>query len=89
MFTMEDSDYQELCALLAAPAEDGPLISEGTIRQVSDCAENVRAMDEPSRDDSIAWLMRIDGIGRSRAELICSMGFRRMPEPVSALKGAE
>ncbi len=29
------------------------------------------------RDDSIAWLKRIDGIGQNRAELIYSMGFRR------------
>ncbi len=30
-----------------------------------------------SRDESIAWLKRIDGIGQARAELIYSMGFRR------------
>jgi len=34
-----------------------------------------------SRDDSIAWLKRIDGIGQNRAELIYSMGFRRHTEP--------
>lgn len=29
-----------------------------------------------SRDESIAWLKRIDGIGQNRAELIYSMNFR-------------
>ncbi|NWB64092.1 hypothetical protein HX880_34480 [Pseudomonas sp. F1002] len=33
-----------------------------------------------SRDESIAWLKRIDGIGQNRAELIYSMGFRRHTE---------
>ncbi|MBS4077274.1 hypothetical protein [Pseudomonas rustica] len=33
-----------------------------------------------SRDDSIAWLKRIDGIGQNRAELIYSMGFRRLAD---------
>lgn len=33
-----------------------------------------------SRDESIAWLKRIDGIGQARAELIYSMGFRRHTE---------
>lgn len=33
-----------------------------------------------SREESIAWLKRIDGIGQNRAELIYSMGFRRHTE---------
>jgi hypothetical protein len=33
-----------------------------------------------SRDDSIGWLKRIDGIGQNRAEIICSMGFRRLAD---------
>ncbi len=33
-----------------------------------------------SRDESIYWLNRIDGIGQARAELIYSMGFRRHTE---------
>lgn len=33
-----------------------------------------------SREESIAWLKRIDGIGQARAELIYSMGFRRHTE---------
>lgn len=33
-----------------------------------------------SRDESIYWLKRIDGIGQNRAELIYSMGFRRHTE---------
>jgi hypothetical protein len=33
-----------------------------------------------SRDESIVWLKRIDGIGQNRAELIYSMGFRRHTE---------
>ncbi|NWE18068.1 hypothetical protein [Pseudomonas sp. P7548] len=33
-----------------------------------------------SRDESIAWLKRIDGIGQARAELIYSMGFRRLAD---------
>jgi hypothetical protein len=33
-----------------------------------------------SRDDSIGWLKRIDGIGQNRAELIYSMGFRRLAD---------
>lgn len=33
-----------------------------------------------SRDESIYWLKRIDGIGQARAELIYSMGFRRHTE---------
>lgn len=33
-----------------------------------------------SRDESIGWLKRIDGIGQNRAELIYSMGFRRHTE---------
>lgn len=33
-----------------------------------------------SRDDSIAWLKRIDGIGQNRAELIYSTGFRRLAD---------
>ncbi|KTB66977.1 MULTISPECIES: hypothetical protein [Pseudomonas] len=33
-----------------------------------------------SRDESIGWLKRIDGIGQARAELIYSMGFRRLAD---------
>lgn len=33
-----------------------------------------------SREESICWLKRIDGIGQNRAELIYSMGFRRHTE---------
>ena len=33
-----------------------------------------------SRDESIGWLKRIDGIGQNRAELIYSMGFRRLAD---------
>ncbi|WP_321354657.1 hypothetical protein [Pseudomonas extremaustralis] len=40
-------------------------------------AEQPAPVAVASRDESIAWLKRIDGIGQARAELIYSMGFRR------------
>jgi hypothetical protein len=42
-----------------------------------DHAEQAAPVAVASRDESIAWLKRIDGIGQARAELIYSMGFRR------------
>ncbi len=42
-----------------------------------DHAEQPAQAAVASRDESIAWLKRIDGIGQNRAELIYSMGFRR------------
>lgn len=40
-------------------------------------AEQPAPVAVASRDESIYWLKRIDGIGQARAELIYSMGFRR------------
>ncbi|KAA8555173.1 hypothetical protein [Pseudomonas marginalis] len=40
-------------------------------------AEQPAPVAVASRDESVAWLKRIDGIGQARAELIYSMGFRR------------
>lgn len=43
-------------------------------------AEQPAPVAVASRDESIYWLKRIDGIGQARAELIYSMGFRRHTE---------
>jgi|GEM_PF-2578919 len=43
-------------------------------------AEQPAPVSVASRDESIVWLKRIDGIGQNRAELIYSMGFRRHTE---------
>lgn len=37
-----------------------------------------------SRDESIAWLKRIDGIGQNRAELIYAMNFRLVLDPTKS-----
>ena len=43
-------------------------------------AEQPAPVAVASREESIYWLKRIDGIGQNRAELIYSMGFRRHTE---------
>ncbi|WP_443692051.1 hypothetical protein ACRZ5O_22750 [Pseudomonas protegens] len=43
-------------------------------------AEQPATVAVASREESISWLKRIDGIGQNRADLIYSMGFRRHTE---------
>jgi len=51
------------------------------IHACSDCRHKLpSSISVASRDESIRWLKRIDGIGQNRAELIYSMGFRRHTE---------
>lgn len=52
-------------------------VSDGTWPIRTLYAEQSAPVAVASRDESIAWLKRIDGIGQARAELIYSMGFRR------------
>ena len=47
-------------------------------------AEHPAAAAVASRDESIAWLKRIDGIGQNRAELIYSMNFRLVLDPTKS-----
>ncbi|WP_353631393.1 hypothetical protein ABVN18_16495 [Pseudomonas canadensis] len=48
-------------------------------------AEQPAPVAVASREESIYWLKRIDGIGQNSAELIYSMGFRRHTEVPQSL----
>jgi len=53
---------------------------KAALRYTPHPGEQLSPVSVASRDESISWLKRIDGIGQNRAELIYSMGFRRHPE---------
>lgn len=60
-----------------APAAAAAIYTEPLYRR---SPEQPAPVAVASRDESIYWLKRIDGIGQARAELIYSMGFRRYTE---------